>query len=121
MDVPMSTQYGATKMERAAADTIESRFSCLPNAEKMSVITHGAALLLSEWKKRLFLAESKIRHFEDKYHSSLAYIEEKGLPDDADFEMHEEYIMWHHWTDAASKARKRVSDLESIAGQGLHW
>lgn len=108
-------------MERVAIDTIEGRFSCLPNAEKVSVITHGAALLLSEWKKRLFLAESKIRHFEDKYHSSLAYIEEKGLPDDADFEMHEEYIMWHHWADAASKARKRVSDLESIAGQGLHW
>jgi len=100
---------------------LRPRFSCLPNAEKVSVITHGAALLLSEWKKRLFLAESKIRHFEDKYHSALVDIEEKGLPDDADFELHEDYIMWHHWTDAASKARKRVSDLESIAGQGLHW
>ena len=108
-------------METIAADSIESRFSSLPDADKVSVITHGAALLLSEWKKRLFLAESKIRYFEDKYHSTLADIEKKGLPDDADFEMHEEYIMWHHWTDAASKARKRVSDLESIARQGLHW
>jgi len=93
-------------METVGSDNIETRFASLPDEEKASVITHGAALLLSEWKKRLFLAESKVRHFDEKYHASLAELEKKGLPDNADHEMHEDYIMWHHWTDAMAKARK---------------
>jgi hypothetical protein len=108
-------------MERAAIDSIETRFSSLPEEEKVSVITHGAALLLSEWKKRLFLAESKVRHFENKYHGSLAQLEMKGLPDNADHEMHEDYIMWHHWSDAIRKAKKQVLDLEAITSHGLRW
>ncbi|MBU1902582.1 MAG: hypothetical protein KJ573_03210 [Proteobacteria bacterium] len=108
-------------METVASDNIETRFSSLPDEEKVSVITHGAALLLSEWKKRLFLAESKVRHFEEKYHASLAELEKKGLPDNADHEMHEDYIVWHHWTDAMAKARKKVLDLEAITSHGLRW
>jgi hypothetical protein len=108
-------------MERAAIDSIESRFLSLAEEEKVSVITHGAALLLSEWKKRLFLAESKVRHFENKYHCSLAQFELKGLPDNANHEMHEDYIMWHHWSDAIGKAKKQVLDLEAITSHGLRW
>ena len=108
-------------METAASDNIETRFSSLPEEEKVSVITHGAALLLSEWEKRLFLAESKVRHFEEKYHAGLAEMEKRGLPDNADHEMHEDYIMWHHWTDAMVKARKKVLGLETITSHGLQW
>ncbi len=108
-------------MEEPVTESIETRFYSLPKADKISVITHGAALLLAEWKKRLFLAESKIRHFREKYHTELSHIEEKGLPDDADVEMHEDYIAWHHWTDAFLKAKKAISDLEPIAGHGLRW
>ena len=108
-------------METVASDNIETRFSSLPDEEKVSVITHGAALLLSEWKNRLFLAESKVRHFDEKYHAGLSEIEKKGLPDNADHEMHEDYIMWHHWTDAMAKARKKVLDLETITSHGLQW
>ena len=102
-------------------DRIENKFSSLSTEEKVSVISHGAALRLSEWKKRLFLAESKIRHFEKKYCISLAELETKGLPDNADHEMHEDYIMWHHWTEALKKARKQVIDLEMIAAYGVQW
>jgi len=92
-------------MEEPVTESIEARFYSLSKADKISVIAHGATLLLAEWKKRLFLAESKVRHFEEKYHIDLAHIEEEGLPDDADVEMHEDYIAWRHWTDASLKAK----------------
>ena len=93
-------------------DMIENKFSSLPDEEKVSVISHGVALRLSEWK---------IRFFEEKYRISLVELDTKGLPDDADHEMHEDYIMWHHWTDAVKKAKKQVADLKSIAAHGVQW
>jgi len=106
-------------MQPVANESIENKFSSLSSEEKISVISHGVALRLSEWKKRLFLAESKVRFFEEKYDISLVELDERGLPDDASHEMHEDYIMWHHWTDAVEKARKQVSDLEAIAAYGV--
>ena len=106
-------------MRTVTNQSIENKFSSLPDEEKISVISHGVALRLSEWKKRLFLAESKVRHFEEKYRTSLAELDTKGLPDDADHEMHEDYIMWHHWADAVKKARKQVIDLDTIAAYGV--
>jgi hypothetical protein len=114
----MSTDE-VTKMGPATTEIIEDKFSSLSAEEKASVISHGVALRLSGWKKRLFLAESKVRSFEDKYHTSLAELDAKGLPDDAGHEMHEDYIMWHHWTEVVEKAKKQVSVLQAIATYGV--
>ena len=54
-------------MTPVSNESIENKFSSLSAEEKVSVISHGVALRLSEWKKRLFLAESKVRFFEEKY------------------------------------------------------
>ena len=106
-------------MEPIGNNTIEKKFSSLSVEEKVSVISHGVALRLSEWKKRLFLAESKVRYFEEKYHTSLAELEAEGLPDNAGHEMHGDYILWHHWTEAVKKARKQIDDLGEIAVYGV--
>jgi len=106
-------------MQHVANESIENKFSSLSSEEKVSVISHGVALRLSEWKKRLFLAESKVRYFEEKYHTSLTELDTSGLPDDADHEMHDDYIMCHHWADAVKKAKKQVRDLEAVAVHGV--
>jgi hypothetical protein len=36
----------------------------------------------------------------------LAKLEAEGLPDDADFKMHEDYILWHHWAEVIGKTRE---------------
>ena len=108
-------------MKPVGNDTIENKFSSLSTEEKVSVISHGVALRLSEWKKRLFLAENKVRVFEEKYHISLAELDVEGLPDDAGHEMHEDYILWHHWMEAVEKARNQVAELEAIASYGVRW
>lgn len=99
---------------------IEESFFALPREEQGAIISHGTALRLSDLRKRLFLAESKMRYFEEKYHTSLPQLDTEGVPDDAGYEMHEDYIMWHHWAAVADKVRKDIASLEKIAQQGLY-
>ena len=99
---------------------VEETFSSLPREEREAIISHGAVLRLSNLRKRLFLAESKVRHFEEKYKVTLAQLDTDGLPDDAGYEMHEDYIMWHHWAEVADKLKKDITSLEKIVQQGLY-
>lgn len=107
-------------MDGAMTSRIEDLFASLGREEKARVISHGVALRLSDLRKRLDLAESRVRHFEGKYGRSLDELEGEGLPDDADYEMHEDYVMWHHWVEVAEETRGRIAALEEIAEQGLY-
>ena len=98
---------------------VEKTFLTLPHLEREAVISHGVALRLSGLRKRLFLAENKIRNFEEKYENTLDIVEDRGLADDADYEMHEDYVMWHHWTIVAEKTKRDITVLEEIAQHGL--
>ncbi|MFO7916839.1 MAG: hypothetical protein R6V13_02020 [Anaerolineae bacterium] len=109
-----------TKIETATAKRIEDLFSALGPEEKASVISHGVALCLSELRKRRFLAESKLRQLEKKYHTTLADLDAEGLPDDADYEMHEDYVMWHHWARVLEETEERIASLQEIAEEGLY-
>ena len=99
---------------------IEDLFSALVPEEKASVISHGVALRLSDLQKRLFLAKSKVQRFEDKYHTTLEELDAQRLPNDASYEMHEDYIMWHHWAEVVGETKDRIASLQEIADQGLY-
>lgn len=99
---------------------VEQTFLSLPREERETIISHGAAFRLSNLRKRLFLAESKVRYFEEKYKISLTQLDTDGLADDAGYEMHEDYIMWHHWAVVADKTKKDIASLEKITQQGLY-
>ena len=98
---------------------IETAFSALPPDEREAVIAHGAALRLSSLKQRLFLAESKVRAYEEKYQTTYQELHETGLPDDASVEMHEDYIIWSHWVDVIEQSKRDLQILEQITHQGL--
>jgi hypothetical protein len=106
--------------DKAIRGEVEAAFLTLPPEEREAVISHGVALRLSDLKKRLFLAESKVRHFEEKYKVTLADLEAGGLADDADYEMHENYVMWRHWAGVEDKAKRDIVALEKIAIRGLY-
>lgn len=97
----------------------EQTFFTLPREEREVIISHGAALRLSDLKNRHFLATSKLRQFEETYHTSLMQLEQAGLPDDADYTMHETYIMWRHWAAVAEEISQTIQFLEEIAQEGL--
>jgi hypothetical protein len=99
---------------------IEPTFLSLPGEERETIISLGATLRLSYLKKRLFLAENKIKHFQEHYGTTLAQLEAEGLPDDADYRMHEDYIMWSHWSNVIDRIKTDITALESIVKQGLY-
>ena len=100
---------------------VEEAFLALPRTEREVIISHGAAIRLSGLRKRQFLAQSKVRNFEAKYRTTLAKLDVAGLPDDADFEMHEDFVMWHHWQEVSETLGHDISALEAIADQGLRY
>jgi hypothetical protein len=106
-------------MEPARRKKIETQFEKLPPESKAAIIVHGVALYQSMLKKQLVLAQAKIQQFEAKYQTSLSQLDNSGLPEDADYEMHEDYIMWHHWNDTIEKANDQISLLEKIADNGM--
>ncbi len=106
-------------MNTAFAEQIEHDFLALPQAERQTIISYGAALRLADLNKRLFFAESKVRFFEDKHGTHLTRLDADGLPDDAGFELHEDYIMWHHWADVADIAKSDIVALQGVVNRGL--
>lgn len=98
---------------------LEARFQTLPVSEKTLIISHGAALRLAQLRQRLFLAESKVRHFETKYATDLSVLDSQGLPDDAGYEFHEDYILWHHWQEVVLTVSEQIAALEGITSQGI--
>ena len=98
---------------------IEKKFSTLPDKDRETIISYGASLRLDSLKKRFFLAEQKVKSFESQYKTTLKKIETGGIPDDADHEMHEDYIEWSHWVGAAKKCKKEIALVQGIVQQGL--
>lgn len=107
-------------MNTLATKRVEELFSSLNRDEKVNIISHGVALRLTELHKRLDMAEHRIHQLEQKYGESLEELDAQKLPDEADYEMHEEYIMWHHWTETVDELRERIDSLSEIAEQGLY-
>jgi len=106
--------------DKRTRSTVQKAFMALPARERDAVISHGVALRLSDLRKRLFLAESKLNLFEQKYQTTLAQVESRGLADDATFEAHEDYVMWRHWAEVVEKVKSDIGAMEKIAQQGLY-
>ena len=98
---------------------IEKRFSMLPDKDRETIISYGASLRLTSLKKRYFLADQKVKSFENQYKTTLKKLETGGVPDNADHEMHEDYIEWSHWVRAAEKCKKEIVLVQGIVQQGL--
>lgn len=106
-------------MDTEMMTALERAFSTLSREERETIIRHGVALRVAALKQRLFLAESKIRSFAERYQTTLEQLDAAGLPDDASYEMHEDYIMWHHWAAVAQQVAQDMQTLQEIAQQGL--
>jgi len=98
---------------------IQATFQQLAPERQLEIIYHGAALRLSELNKRYFLAQSKVRAYAEQYQTTLTMLDAQGLPDDASFEMHEDYIMWHHWASVADATQAAIEQLRPLVEQGL--
>jgi hypothetical protein len=98
---------------------IQDTFQRLGPKRQLEIIYHGAALRLSDLNKRYFLAQSKVQAYEERYQTTLAVLDAQGLPDDASVEMHEDYILWHHWHTVVGETQAEVDQLRPLVEQGL--
>ena len=95
-------------------------FATLPREDQREIFNIGTAFRLLDLQKRLAHAQENVREFEAKYRTTLDVLESKGLPEDADYEMHEDYIEWHYWARVREKTQDTLNVLMSVSeGHGL--
>jgi len=91
--------------------------SALSAEELTSIVRQGAVLRLPYWEGQLLQAQEQVRHFEKKYGTTIDVLTTQGLPDDATYELHEDFIEWEYWNDLLHKTRATIGRVKSILGK----
>jgi hypothetical protein len=86
----------------------------LPPQEMLSILRQGSLLRLPYLEGRLRQAKDQIRQFESTYGTTLEILVAEGLPDDAGYQMHEDFIDWEHWQDVASETETIIANVKRI-------
>ncbi|MBI3800959.1 MAG: hypothetical protein HY268_28785 [Deltaproteobacteria bacterium] len=74
---------------------------------------------------RVLQAQERIRRFEEHYKTTLENLKTRGLPENADYAMHEDFIEWEYCHDVLHETEMTVHSikalLEKLEGAGdLH-
>ena len=96
-------------------EVVERAFHALTPQDRAEVFSVGAAFHRLNLAKRLERSEHEVHEFEGRYHTTLAELEAEGLPDDADYAMHEDYIEWHYWSRMLEQTQKALNTLSLLA------
>ena len=86
----------------------------LPTLELIPILRQGAVLRLPYLESRLAEAQAQIKVFEDRYTTTFDELNAEGLPDDAAYEMHEDFIEWEYWTDVMRKTAAAIDNVEIL-------
>lgn len=91
-----------------------NRMSEIPEKELASIIKQGAMLRIPYLEGRLAQAKENIKLYEKKYNTKLKQLQNKGLPENTGFEMHEDFIEWEYWHDVVQENEKIVRKLKRL-------
>jgi hypothetical protein len=86
----------------------------LSEEELVPILKQGAVLRLPYLESRLVQAERYVQSFEEKYATTLDVLRAQGLPDNAGYEMHEDFIEWEYWNDSLDKMRAAVKQVRAM-------
>lgn len=95
------------------ADLAERVFHSLPSVDQFEVMTFGASFHRLNLEKKLERARIKIQAMESRYRITLDQLELQGLPDNADYAMHEDYVEWRYWQRTERETQKAI-DLQLL-------
>ena len=96
-------------------EVVDDIFHSLLQEERTEILSIGAAFRRLSLEKQVAWAESKMQKFEARYHTTLDQLEAEGLPDEADYTMHEDYIEWRYWSRVMEQTRKTLDALAVIS------
>jgi len=63
---------------------------------------------------RLLQAREQIKNFKKKYKITLNTLKSQGLPEDAHYEMHEDFIEWEYWNDVLQETETAVRSIKVL-------
>ncbi len=86
----------------------------LPAEELASILRQGAILRLPYLEGRLLQAKEQVKRFEEKYGTTLDNLKSQGLPENADYEMHEDFIEWEYWDDVLHETTTTVRNIQAL-------
>ena len=96
-------------------EVLDRIFYSLSPEDRAEILSVGAAFRRLSLEKQLTLVQGKVQEFEAKYNTTFHQLETEGLPDDADYAMHEDYIEWHYWSRTLERTRKTLDALAAIS------
>ena len=91
----------------------------LPEEELNSILRQGALLRLPYLEGRLQSAKVEVERFEKKYHTTLEQLRQQGLPNDAGYEIHEDFIEWEYWSDVMARLQQTIAQIRLILNATL--
>jgi hypothetical protein len=86
----------------------------LPEEELASILRQGVVLRLPFLEGRLIKAEKEVKRFQEKYRTTLDDLKSQGLPEDANFETHEDFIEWEYWDDVLCESERVVRSIKGL-------
>ncbi len=90
-------------------------FHSLSPEDRVEIVSIGAAFRRLRLEKRLARAQTEVQAFEARYNTALKQLEVDGLPDDAGYAIHEDYVEWHYWSRTLEQTRKTLDMLAVIS------
>jgi len=86
----------------------------LPAQEMLSILRQGSILRLPYLEARLHQAGDQVARFEERYRTTLEELSAQGLPDDADYQFHEDFIEWEYWHEVRHETEMTVRNVRQI-------
>ena len=113
---PRSLQEAVVRSMGVNMDAITGLMeeSHLPEEELTSIVRQGALLRLPYLEGRLQSAQTEAERFEEKYRTTLSHLKQQGLPNDANYEFHEDFIEWEYWTDLIARLQQTTAKIRLL-------
>ena len=86
----------------------------LPSQEMLSILRQGSILRLPHLEGRLRQAQERVAYFEETYKITLDELLAQGLPDNANYQMHEDFIEWEYWQDVGNETEIVIRNVKQI-------
>ena len=96
-------------------EVLDRIFHSISPEDRAEILSIGAAFHRLSLQKRLAWAQTKVQTFQARYHTTLNQLEAEGLPDDAGFAMHEDYVEWHYWSKVLEQTQSTLDTLVAIS------
>ena len=86
----------------------------LPTEVWQRIVQLGVERHIQELEAQLKEAQQQIASFELKFGMSFAGIQQEGLPEDADWQAHEDYVEWSSWEGLKTDLEQQLASLRAM-------